>query len=123
MLDPRKPKTPYNENRVVTVLGPGTVVSGGVRSKGTVRVEAFVEGDVSSEDCVVLLDSGRVKGNVSAGRVIVGGEIHGNVTAAERIEITQTGRVTGDLCAPRISIHEGVLFEGRCVMKPAPQNP
>ena len=119
MADPRKNKM-YNENKVVTILGPGTMLRGDLQCRGTIRVEGTVFGDVTSEDSVVLLENGRVQGAVTAGQVIVGGEIVGNVAAVERIEITARGRVVGDMIAPRISIHEGVLFEGRCTMKPGP---
>ncbi len=119
MADSRKNRT-YNENKVVTILGPGTLLRGELQCKGTIRVEGAVFGNVTSEDSVVLLESGRIQGHVTAGQVIVGGEIVGNVAAVERIEITAKGRVVGDMTAPRISIHEGVLFEGRCTMKPGP---
>jgi cytoskeletal protein CcmA (bactofilin family) len=119
MADPRKSRT-YNENKVVTILGPGTMLRGELRCRGTIRVEGTVVGGVASGDSVVLLENGRIQGDVTAGQVIVGGEIVGNVSAVERIEITAKGRVVGDMIAPRISIHEGVLFEGRCTMKPGP---
>ncbi len=119
MADPRKNRT-YNENKVVTILGPGTMLRGDLQCGGTIRVEGVVYGDVTSGDSVVLLESGRIQGNVTAGQIIVGGEVVGNVSAVERIEITVKGRVVGDMTAPRISIHEGVLFEGRCTMKPGP---
>ncbi len=119
MADPRKNKT-YNENKVVTILGPGTMLRGDLQCRGTIRVEGTIFGDVTSDDSIVLLESGRVQGVVTAGQVIVGGEILGNVSAVERIEITAKGRVVGDMVAQRISIHEGVLFEGRCTMKPGP---
>lgn len=119
MADPRKNRS-YNENKVVTILGPGTLLRGDLQCKGTIRVEGAVCGEVTSGDSVVLLESGRIQGNVTAGQVIVGGEIVGNVSAVERIEITAKGKVVGDMTAPRVSIHEGVLFEGRCTMKPGP---
>ncbi len=119
MADPRKNRL-YNENKVVTLLGPGTMLRGDLQCRGTIRVEGTVFGDVASGDSVVLLESGRIQGNVAAGQVIVGGEIVGNVSAVERIEITAKGRVVGDMIAARISVHEGVLFEGRCTMKPGP---
>jgi cytoskeletal protein CcmA (bactofilin family) len=119
MADPRKNRS-YNENKVVTILGPGTLLRGDLQCKGTIRVEGTVCGEVTSGDSVVLLESGRIQGNVTAGQVIVGGEIVGNVSAVERIEITAKGKVVGDMTAPRVSIHEGVLFEGRCTMKPGP---
>ena len=117
MLDSRKNKTAYNENKVVTMIGPGTLLTGQLKCKGTIRIEGGIDGRVLSEDSIVVLESGKVKGDLIAGQVIVSGEVHGNIQAVDRIEITSKGKVVGDICAPRISIHEGVLFEGQCAMK------
>jgi cytoskeletal protein CcmA (bactofilin family) len=117
MLDSLKNKNTYNENKVVTMIGPGTLLTGELKCKGTIRIEGNIDGKVLSEDSVVVLESGKVKGDLAGGQVIVSGEVHGNIQAIDRIEITSKGKVVGDICAPRISIHEGVLFEGQCAMK------
>lgn len=117
MLDSSKRKS-YSESKVVTIIGQGTVVTGEVRSKGTIRIEGTVSGRVSSDDTIVVHETGRVKADLLAGQVIIGGAVQGNVYAHERIEITAKGKLIGDIAAPRVSIAEGVLFEGKCVMKP-----
>ncbi|MBI3119798.1 MAG: polymer-forming cytoskeletal protein [Candidatus Hydrogenedentes bacterium] len=120
MLDARKGKN-YNENKVVSIIGPGTTVSGEVNSKGTIRIEGTVTGRINSDDSIVVHESGRVKADLIAGQVIISGEVLGNVFAHDRLEITTSGKVVGDITAPRISIAEGVLFEGKCTMKPPGQ--
>ena len=105
----------------MSIIGPGTTVSGEINSKGTIRIEGSVSGRVQSEDSIVVQESGQIKADLIAGQVIISGEVHGNVFAHERLEITTTGRVVGDITAPRISIAEGVLFEGKCTMKPPEQ--
>lgn len=117
MLESRKPRV-YNENKVVTILGPGTKLVGELSCRGTIRVEGAIEGSVYSDDSVVLLDSGTIQGDVSAGQVIIGGQVRGDVKAVDRLEITPHGKVLGNITAPRICIHEGVVFEGLCTMKP-----
>jgi cytoskeletal protein CcmA (bactofilin family) len=116
MLDPRKQKT-YNENKVVTIIGPGTRVKGELHSQGTIRIEGIVEGQVQSSDTIVVQENGKVKADILAGQVVISGEVHGNVYANERLEITEQAKVYGDITSPRISIAEGVVFEGKCTMK------
>jgi len=120
MLDSRKNKS-YNENKVVSIIGPGTTVNGEINSQGTIRIEGMVAGRVQSEDSIVVQESGKVRAELIAGQVVISGEVQGNVFAHDRLEITATGRVVGDITAPRISIAEGVLFEGKCTMKPPGQ--
>ncbi len=121
MLDQKK-KT-YNETKVVTIIGPGTVVTGEVQCKGTIRVEGMVNGRIQSDDTIVIHETGQVKADLYAGQVIVGGEVEGNVFAQDRIEVTAKGRLIGDIVAPRVSIADGVIFEGKCAMKAPGQMP
>lgn len=119
MLDTRKKA--YNENKVVSIIGPGTTVTGEIKSEGTLRIEGNVAGRVESDDSIVVQESGKVKADLIAGQVIISGEVQGNVYAHDRLEITSNGKVVGDIMAPRVSIAEGVLFEGKCQMKPPGQ--
>jgi cytoskeletal protein CcmA (bactofilin family) len=122
MLDSKKSKS-YNENKVVTIIGPGTLVSGEIASRGTIRIEGQVSGQIRSEDSIVVQESGKIKADLIAGQIIISGEVRGNIFAQDRLEITATGKVIGDITAPRISIAEGVLFEGKCTMKPPEKTP
>lgn len=121
MLEARKQKN-FNENKVVTIIGPGTKVKGELSSQGTIRVEGVVEGQIQSSDTIVIQENGKVKADLLAGQVVISGEVHGNVYAQERLEITEQAKVFGDITCPRISIAEGVVFEGKCTMKaPTPK--
>ncbi len=116
MLESRKSKT-YNENKVVSIIGQGTTIKGDISSKGTIRIEGTVSGQVQSGDTIVIQEGGKLKADLVAGQIIISGEVHGNVLAHERLEICAGGKVIGDIMAPRVSIAEGVLFEGKCTMK------
>ena len=120
MLDSRSRKN-LNETRVVSIIGPGTTVNGEIQSEGTIRIEGVVTGRVQCSDSIVVQESGQVKADLIAGQVIISGEVQGNVYAQERLEIAQGGKVMGDITSPRISIAEGVIFEGKCQMKPPGQ--
>lgn len=106
----------YKANKVATIIGRGTTVTGEIRSKGTIRVEGEVEGTIDCEDSIVIHEGARVQANLNAGQVIVSGDVTGNINALDRIEITAKAKVIGDLTAPRVVIAEGVVFEGRCTM-------
>ena len=118
MLDSRKKV--YADTKVVTIIGAGTTVSGDLKSKGAIRIEGAVLGKVYSDTTVDVQESGQVKAEIVAAQVIISGEVTGNVFAHERIEITPKGRLFGDITSPRVAISEGVLFEGKCVVKAPP---
>lgn len=120
MLDSRTNR-PTVETKVVSIIGQGTSIQGDIRSEGTIRIEGKIAGRIQCGDTIVVQESGQVKADMVANQVVISGEVHGNVFAHERLEITPTGKVVGDITAPRISISEGVLFEGKCTMKPPGQ--
>ena len=121
MLDQRKKN--FSETKVVTIIGPGTEITGEIKCKGTIRIEGNVSGRILSDDTIVIHETGRVKADLMAGQIIIGGEVQGNVFAQDRLEITEKGKLVGDITAPRVSIAEGVLFEGACAMRAPGQQP
>lgn len=101
---------------VDTLLGIGSEFKGQINAKGTVRVDGKVEGNVNSEDGVIIGEKGLVKGNIGAKTVMISGKVTGNVSASKRLEITPTGQLQGDIATPRLAIAEGVIFKGNCDM-------
>jgi cytoskeletal protein CcmA (bactofilin family) len=117
MLDSGR-KRSYADSKVVTIIGPGTSITGEIHSKGTVRVEGAVSGRVQSDDTIVVQETGRVKAELVGAQIVISGRVEGNVIAQERLEVIAGGQIVGDITAPRVAIADGVLFEGKCVMRP-----
>ncbi len=101
--------------KMETVIGPDARFQGNVRSKGYVRVDGTVEGGVSAEG-VIVGEKAVITGDVTAKIVFIGGKVTGNVTAASSLEIQPRGQVRGDIRTTQLSIADGALFEGHCVM-------
>lgn len=120
MLDSRKTAI-NNENKTVTVIGQGTSIVGEIRSKTAIRVEGAVSGRIQCDDTIMVHETGRVKADLIAGQIVISGEVEGNVFAHDRLEIQPKARLIGDITAPRVAIAEGVIFEGKCTMKPPGQ--
>jgi cytoskeletal protein CcmA (bactofilin family) len=101
----------------LTIIGPGTTLTGEIRSQGSIRVEGQVSGRIHSEDAIIIQETGQVKADLIAREIVISGHVDGNVFANERLEITDKGKLIGNITAPRVSISEGVVFEGKCTMK------
>lgn len=108
-----------NENtneKITTMLGPGSDLQGSLSAEGSVRVDGNVNGNVTVTGMLILGSAGRISGDVTAESVILGGEVLGNVRAPERAELTATARVSGDVTTRVIVIDEHAVFQGRCNM-------
>ena len=120
MLDAGK-KRPVGDPKSLTIIGQGTTVNGDIKSQVTIRIEGAVQGRINCEDTIIVQETGKVKAELVAAQIIISGYVEGNVFAHERLEVTSNGKLVGDITAPRISIAEGVMFEGKCTMKPPGQ--
>lgn len=99
-----------------TIVGPGSILKGDLTSKGTVKVDGQVEGNVAA-DCLVIGEAGKLTGDVTVREIIIGGRIAGNIHAADGVDILRKGEVCGDIFAARLTIAEGGHFDGRSTMQ------
>lgn len=109
-------------DKVDSVIGANSMVKGDVHSRGTLRIDGTVEGNIRADASVIVGEKGVVKANITASQVIIGGTVHGNVHGRERVEVLSTGRMYGDVttAASKFVVAEGVVFEGRCTMSSQP---
>ena len=65
---------------------------------------------------MALSEGSRVKGEITAHKIIVGGWLEGNLRAEEAIEIMPRGKVIGDTFTDTISVAEKGELNGKVVM-------
>ena len=106
--------------KLETLIGAKSEISGELNVKGTLRVDGRVEGRVNAE-WVIIGETGFVKGEITGKRIIIGGKVEGNLRGLELIEIKSKGHVFGDILAHKLSVSEGGLFNGRIEMKSEPE--
>jgi len=98
------------------IIGSESSIRGDITSKGTVRIDGGVEGNVSA-DCLIIGSKGVLTGDAAVRQMIAGGWIVGNIRAAEGVDIQRTGDVCGDIFSSRLSIADGGKFDGRSTMQ------
>ncbi len=104
-------------------LGVGAVVSGDVRA-GTLSVDGTIEGKVECSESVELGPSGRLNGDVMAGkRINLAGQVFGNVTTPGALRLAASAKLEGDVRARSFVMEEGAALHGTCTMRaPAPKS-
>lgn len=103
--------------RVDTLIGRDTNLKGNFTSKNTVRVDGEVNGNINSEDGIIVGPNGWIRGNLVGRSVLVGGKVKGNITAFLRVELQANCIVEGDISTPLLQVDEGAKFEGHCQME------
>jgi cytoskeletal protein CcmA (bactofilin family) len=108
-----------SKGQIRAFLGEGTEFEGLLHFDGTVRVDGRFKGEVRSNDCLIIGETGFVEGEVAVGHLIVMGVFKGNVKAANKIEVLSTGRITGSASSPMLMVQEGGVLDGNVAMKGA----
>ena len=97
-------------------FGKGSKFSGKLSFEGTVRVDGQVEGEVQSNDTLIIGESADVRANIQVNHVHISGRVEGDVVARSRIELSRSGRLIGNIRTPVLVIQEGGFFDGACTM-------
>ena len=105
-----------NTEKLESFVGVNSHFKGDIKSKGTLRIDGTVEGNVEA-DWIVMGEKASLKGDVAARGVIMGGRMQGNIAAREILEIRSKGQVLGDITTPKLVVSEGGVLEGRSFMQ------
>ena len=105
----------------LNLIGAGTVIEGKLRSRGNIRIDGKISGELFASETVSVGSSGEIDGSVSAKNVSVGGKIKGSITAQEKLIFESKAIVHGDIRASKLVIDEGAVFDGNCSMASAKQ--
>jgi cytoskeletal protein CcmA (bactofilin family) len=101
-------------------IDQGSSFEGKLSFKDTVRIDGHFSGQITSENTLVVGESGVIEADIRSQTVIVSGTIHGNVTAAKRMILHKTARVDGDVDTPSLVMEEGGVLNGKLNMASAP---
>lgn len=103
-------------DQVGTIVGSSVHLTGAIKDASDINIFGSVEGEVNSDERVVIEESARVKGPVTAREIIVSGYINGTVTAREKLELNSSGTIKGNIDTKDLLIHSGATFVGKSTM-------
>lgn len=102
--------------KIDTIIGHHAYFEGTIWTKGALRIDGSVKGNIKCKGTLVIGSEGKVTAEIEADNVFIAGEFRGNATARKRLEITKNGKVYGDINATRLVMEPGVVFDGKCHM-------
>lgn len=112
----RKRRTVDQVREFATVIGPESIFTGSFTGKDNYVVYGQVKGDCELEGTLVLGETGRWNGNISAAYVVIAGQVIGDVGASTKLELAPTARITGNISSSVIAIAEGAVYDGKVRM-------
>ncbi len=103
-------------NNDVTLIGPGVILEGKLESKGNVRIDGKVKGNIHAKGNITIGENGEIEGEVTSMRITVGGKISGKVIAEEKIILESKSVLVGDLFTKILEVQAGAKFDGNSKM-------
>ena len=100
----------------ISIIAPGTKVTGDIETDGTLRVEGMVEGMIKAAKAVVVGKDGVVNGDIATQDAVIGGRVVGTVAAESRLELQATCMIEGEIRARRVKLEEGGKVNGQVAM-------
>jgi len=104
------------ENQIRAYMGDDTVFNGSLSFEGTVRIDGKFEGQVNTDDTLIIGETGHLRAEIFAGTVICLGRVEGTIIASKKVEIHSNSRVVGNIKSPALYIELGGILDGSCDM-------
>lgn len=95
-----------------SIIGEGSIFEGRFYIAGSIRIDGKFEGEIKTEDTLVVGESGKVKTNIHANNVMLAGTLIGDINAKNEVRISESGKMLGDINAPVVHLTKGVVMKG-----------
>ena len=103
----------------IQMLGPQVALEGTLVFEGTLFMNGHIKGSIESrEGTIIVGEKAVIHADIIVRNATINGEVKGTLRATDRIELHPPARVYGDIDAPDVLIDAGVIFEGKCTIKP-----
>ncbi len=104
------------DDQIKAYMGEDTVFKGSLNFDGTVRIDGKFEGEVFTDDTLIIGETGNLIAEITAGTIICMGRVEGTLMASKKVEIHVNSRVIGNIKSPALYIELGGVFDGSCDM-------
>ena len=94
----------------------GSEFEGKLSFKDTVRIDGRFVGEISSENTLIVGESGEIEAKIRSQVVEVSGLVTGDVTASRKLILHKTARLEGNVETAALVMEEGASLNGRLTM-------
>ncbi len=101
---------------MATIVASGTEIKGNIESKGDIRVDGTLHGNLSTSSKVLVGPSGKIYGDVVAQQADVLGQINGTIKVTELLYLKGSCQINGNIYAGQLQVDATASFNGECHM-------
>lgn len=98
-------------------IDQGSEFEGKLSFKETVRIDGLFRGEISSENTLIVGETGEIEAAIRSKSVMISGTVVGDVVASRELVLHKTARLQGNVETPSLVIEEGAVFNGQAKME------
>jgi len=92
------------EEGAYTFLGKGVEFKGKAKFEGSVRIDGQFDGQIVSQEILVIGEQGIVKGEITCESLICSGKVDGKIIASQKIQLLKPAVLIGGIRRPSFSV-------------------
>ncbi|MEM7413370.1 MAG: polymer-forming cytoskeletal protein [Myxococcota bacterium] len=97
-------------------IDQGSEFEGKLSFKDTVRIDGRFRGEISSENTLIVGESGEIEATIRSKTVAVSGTVMGDIVAGTKVVLHKTARVDGNIETGSLIIEDGAELNGSVKM-------
>src|SRR5262245_40481944 len=103
-------------------IDQGSGLEGKLTFKDTVRIDGRFRGEISSENTLIVGETGEIEASIRSKTVAVSGSVTGDIMAATKVVLHKTARVSGNITTGSLVVEDGAEIDGQIKMGKAAGN-
>lgn len=112
----KKPTNYETPGGLATIIAAGTEIQGNIESRGDIRVDGTLIGNLKTSSKVFIGPQGKVQGDVEADQADVQGTINGMVQVSGLLSMQAGCQIHGNVRTGQLQVAASAIFNGECYM-------
>lgn len=108
--------TSISTDTIETVIGAKTVFKGNVSTSTPIRIDGVFEGEIESDNVIVISKTGTLKGNVKCREMQLCGHASGTLYCSQLLSIKAGAVYEGDVTTRNLETVMDSVLDGTCTM-------
>ena len=97
-------------------IDQGSEFEGKLSFKDTVRIDGRFRGEITSENTLIVGETGEIEASIRSKTVAVSGSVTGDIIAATKVVLHKTARVSGNIQTGSLVVEDGAEIDGSIKM-------
>ena len=116
MLFNKKKEAALGEQKAgsINIIGLGTEITGDLSTKGDIRIDGKITGNVKSKAKVVVGITGEVVGDIISESAEISGMVNGEINTTELLFLKATANLKGNISSNKLVVENGANLTGHC---------